>query len=323
MAANAVRNEVESSTVDREITAVRVFDAPRDLVWKAWTDPNHVAQWWGPMGFTNTIHEMDVRPGGVWRLIMHGPDGRDYQNKFVFREIVKPERIVYSHVSGPLFESTVTFTAQGQKTKVEVRMLFETAEVRDRTIKEFGAVEGLHQTLERLAEQLSKMAGQPDFVLSRTFDAPRDLMWKAWTESDRLGRWFGPKGSTVFHSRNDLRVGGTCHYGLRAADGSEMWGRWVYREIVKPERLVFIVSFSDAKGGITRHPMAPEWPREMLSTITFEERQGKTTVTVRWSPYNATEAERKTFDAGRDSMKEGWTGTLDQLESDLAKAKLD
>ncbi|PYQ48194.1 MAG: polyketide cyclase, partial [Acidobacteria bacterium] len=151
-------------------------------------------------------------------------------------------------------------------------------------------------------------------------DAPRDLMWKAWTEEDRLAQWFSPKGVKTFHSKNDLRVGGIYHYGLRNPDGAEYYGKWVYREIVKPEKLVFLVSFSDANAGVTRHPMAPEWPREMLSTITFEERQEKTTVTVRWSAYNATEGERKTFEAGRDSMKQGGTGTMDQLEAYLSRS---
>src|SRR5438132_5253184 len=306
-----------NETAAREIAASRVFDAPRELVWKLWSDPKHIVNWWGPNGFTTTMQEMGFRPGGVCRFIMHGPDGRDYQNKSVYREIVKPERIVYSHVSGPLFDATVTFTAEGSKTRVEVRMLFDSAELRDRTVKEYGALDGLHQTLARLGEELSKGF---EFVLSRTFDAPRDLMWKAWTEEDRLAQWFSPRGATTFHSKNDLRAGGIYHYGLRSADGSEYYGKWVYREIKKPERLVFIVSFSDANAGVKRHPMAPEWPLEILSTITFEERQGKTTVTVRWSAYNATEAERKTFEAGRDSMKQGWTGTMDQLEAYLSRA---
>ncbi|PYQ47693.1 MAG: hypothetical protein DMF59_18190, partial [Acidobacteria bacterium] len=262
-----------NDTAAREIAASRVFDAPRELVWKMWSDPKHIVNWWGPNGFTTTMQEMDFRPGGVWQFIMHGPDGRDYQNKSVYREIVKPERIVYSHVSGPLFDATVTFTAEGSKTRVEVRMLFESVELRDRTVKEYGALEGLRQTLARLGEELSKGF---EFVLSRTFDAPRDLMWKAWTEEDRLAQWFGPKGVKTFHSKNDLRVGGIYHYGLRNPDGAEYYGKWVYREIKKPERLEFIVSFSDANAGVTRHPMAPEWPREMLSTITFEERQEKT-----------------------------------------------
>ena len=148
---------VATDTAAREIVASRVFDAPRELVWKAWSDPKHIVQWWGPKGFTTTMQEMDFRPGGAWRFIMHGPDGTDYQNKSIYREIVKPQRITYSHVSGPLFEATVTFTAQGDKTRIEVRMVFESAELREKVAKDFGAVEGLHQTLERLGEQLTKM----------------------------------------------------------------------------------------------------------------------------------------------------------------------
>lgn len=151
------RNNDATSTADREIITTRVFDAPRELVFMAWTDPKHVSQWWGPRGFTNTIHEMDVRPGGVWRFVMHGPDGVDYKNKIIYIEIVKPERLVYSHVSGPKFHVTVTFDEQGGKTKLTMRMLFETAAERDKVVKEFGAIEGAKQTLERLNEHLAKM----------------------------------------------------------------------------------------------------------------------------------------------------------------------
>src|SRR5450631_188479 len=89
-----------ADTSDREIVITRVFDAPRELVFKAWTDPKHLVHWWGPNGFTNTFHEVDIRPGGVWRFTMHGPDGVDYPNRIVFEEIVKPERIVYAHSGG-------------------------------------------------------------------------------------------------------------------------------------------------------------------------------------------------------------------------------
>ncbi len=146
-----------TNTADREIVSARVFDAPRELVWKAWVDPKHVAQWWGPKGFTNTIHEMDVRPGGVWRFAMHGPDGTDYKNEIVFIEVVKPERLVYDHVSGPRFHVTATFADEGGKTKLTMRMVFPTVEERDNTIKKFGAVEGLNQTLGRLGEHLATM----------------------------------------------------------------------------------------------------------------------------------------------------------------------
>jgi uncharacterized protein YndB with AHSA1/START domain len=143
-------------TAGREIVATRVVDAPRELVFRVWTEPEHIARWWGPNGFTTTIHEMEVRPGGVWRFVMHGPDGHDYQNKIVYVEITPPERLVYDHVSGPRFHVTVTFVEQGDQTAVTVRMVFETAAERDYTAKRFGAVEGLQQTLGRLAGYVAK-----------------------------------------------------------------------------------------------------------------------------------------------------------------------
>jgi uncharacterized protein YndB with AHSA1/START domain len=146
-----------TSAADREIVTTRVVDAPRERVWRAWTERAQVAQWWGPNGFTNTIHEMDLRPGGVWQFVMHGPDGVDYMNKSIFEEIVRPERLVYTHVSGPKFQATATFDEHGGKTTVTTRMLFDTAAERDRTVKVFGAVEGARQTLERLNQHVAKM----------------------------------------------------------------------------------------------------------------------------------------------------------------------
>jgi uncharacterized protein YndB with AHSA1/START domain len=157
------------------------------------------------------------------------------------------------------------------------------------------------------------------FVISRVLEAPRDKVWKAWTEAERLKQWWGPKGFSVSHCTLDLRPGGLMHYCLRSPDGHDMWGRFVYREIAKPERLVLVNSFSDEKGGVTRHPMSPGWPREMLTTVSFAEQKGGTLVTVRWIPVDATEEERRTFEAGRDSMKQGWSGTFEQLEQYLAR----
>lgn len=311
--------EVATPTAEREIIATRVFEAPRELVFSMWTDPKHIAKWWGPNGFTNTIDEMDVRPGGVWRFVMHGPDGRDYKNKIVYTEVVRPERLVYEHESAPPFHVTVTFREQSRNTTlVTMHSLFDTIDLRDNTVKVFGAVEGMHETLGRLAQELSAMSSDQPFVISRTFDAPRDLMWKAWTESERLAQWFGPKGAKVVKSDNDLRAGGVYHYAMKTPDGSVVWGKWVYRDVAEPEKLVFVSSFSDEKGGITRHPMSPTWPRETLSTITFTESAGKTTVTVEWLPMNATQEERDTFNARRDSMVGGWSGTFEQLAEYLA-----
>jgi uncharacterized protein YndB with AHSA1/START domain len=159
-----------------------------------------------------------------------------------------------------------------------------------------------------------------DFVISRSFDAPRDLVWKACTEADRLKQWFGPSGFPMIACKMDLRPGGIFHYGLRGPDGNEMWGKWLFREIVKPERMVLIQCFSDSKGGVTRHPMAPEWPLETLSTMRLTEQAGRTTLTINWSAYNATEAERKIFDSSHAGMEQGWGGTFEQLTAYLAKA---
>jgi uncharacterized protein YndB with AHSA1/START domain len=161
------------------------------------------------------------------------------------------------------------------------------------------------------------------FVISRTLDAPRDLVWKACTEPDRLKEWFGPSGFPMIACTMDLRVGGTFHYGLRGPDGSEMWGKWIFREIVKPERMVIIQFFSDRSGGVTRHPMAPNWPLETLSTMTLAEEGRRTTLTINWSAHNATDAERAMFDSSHSGMEQGWSGTFKQLTDYLAKETLE
>jgi uncharacterized protein YndB with AHSA1/START domain len=159
-----------------------------------------------------------------------------------------------------------------------------------------------------------------EFVITRVFDAPRELVWKAFTEPQRMKEWWGPKGVTITRSEMDLRPGGSYHYAMRTPDGNTMWGKFVYREITPPSRMVFVSSFSDEAGGVTRHPMAPTWPLEMLSIFSFEEEGGKTRFTVRWSPLNASEEERAAFAAGHASMQQGWGGTLDKLAAFLTKA---
>jgi uncharacterized protein YndB with AHSA1/START domain len=160
-----------------------------------------------------------------------------------------------------------------------------------------------------------------DFVITRVFDAPRDLVFKVWTSAEHLEHWFGPKGCTFHKAELDLRPGGSLLACMRSPDGRYMWGKWVFREIVVPERIVFVNSFSDQNGALTRHPMSPTWPLEMLTTITFAEEDGKTRLTLRWIPINATQDERKTFDSGRESMKMGWTGTFDALDTYLKSQK--
>ncbi len=149
-------------TTDREIVITRLFDAPRELVFKAWTTPAHVAQWWGPRGFTTTIQEMDVRPGGTWRLVMRGPDGTDFKNRIVFVEVERPGLLIYRHEPEPgtepvTFQTTVTFADEAGKTRVRMQLLFPTAAARNHVVEKYHAIEGGNQTLDRLGEHLPTM----------------------------------------------------------------------------------------------------------------------------------------------------------------------
>jgi uncharacterized protein YndB with AHSA1/START domain len=150
-------NSTATDTAGRELVATRTFDAPRDLVFRMFTEPEHITHWWGPRGFRTTTSEMDVRPGGVWRHVMHGPDGVDYPNEIVYLEVVRPERLSYDHVSPPKFQTTITFAEEGERTRVCFRMVFESAELRSMVIKKHGADKGLTDTLERLGEVLARL----------------------------------------------------------------------------------------------------------------------------------------------------------------------
>lgn len=158
------KSSIDLDTDPCSIMGDRLLDAPRELVFLAFTDPKHLVQWWGPNGFTTTTHSFDFRPGGVWRFVMHGPDGRDYQNRITYEEIVPPERIVYRHDGGedvePVqFSQTLTFQdLGGGRTRLTWHGRFPTAEERARVIKEYGADKGLSQTMARLVDYIAAMA---------------------------------------------------------------------------------------------------------------------------------------------------------------------
>jgi uncharacterized protein YndB with AHSA1/START domain len=161
MTATQSAPDTASPTADREIVQTRTFDAPRELVFQAWTDPAHLPHWFGPNGFSVTMHEIDVRPGGMWRFIMHGPDGRDYTNRMVYQEIVRPERLVYLHGEDVdddpgAFHVTILFEEVDGRTHMTQRTVFNTAAQRAGVVA-FGAIELGQQTLDRLAAHLRTM----------------------------------------------------------------------------------------------------------------------------------------------------------------------
>jgi uncharacterized protein YndB with AHSA1/START domain len=310
----------------RSMIITRVLSAPRERAFDAWTKPEVLARWFGPNGFTLTTSKHDFRPGGTWRFVMHGPDGTDYQNIIRYDEIVRPERIAYRHgdpEGDPAadFQNTITFEPVGDRTLITLRAVFSSAEARDRVAREHHAVEGGQQTLGRLDAELGGASGaDSDFVIERTFDAARDLVWKAHTEAERLAKWWGPVGFKMLSCKLDLKPGGLFHYGMKAPNGSEMWGRFVFREVTPQTRLAYVVSFSDADAGVTRHPMSKTWPLEVMSLMTLADDGHRTKLTLRGWPINAQPDEIASYGAAKPMMTNGFKGTLDQLDTYLASS---
>jgi uncharacterized protein YndB with AHSA1/START domain len=159
---------------------------------------------------------------------------------------------------------------------------------------------------------------QPVFTLARTFDAPRAAVFKACSEPAELDAWWGPKEFGTTTVRMEFRPGGIFHYRMRTP-GGEMWGRFTYREIIEPERIIFTNGFSNAQGEITRAPFAADWPLQVLNVWTFEEEGGRTTLRLEGTPFDATPQECARFEATLASLHQGFSGTFDQLERYLAK----
>lgn len=173
-----------------------------------------------------------------------------------------------------------------------------------------------------MSTNVSTTPAQP-FVITRVVNAPRDLVWQAWTEAEHLRHWWGPKGSKIEVIKVDLRPGGVFHYVLRYSTGAAMWGRFTYQEIAAPERLVYLSCFSDESGGITRAPFpgTGRFPLEIENTVTFSDHEGGTAITISGLPHDATDEERTFFEGMFASMTGGFGGTFDQLQEYLAKVQ--
>jgi uncharacterized protein YndB with AHSA1/START domain len=313
--------ESQTSTADREIVVSRLLDAPRDLVFQAWVQPDHVVQWWGPNGFSTTTREIDVRPGGVWRYVMHGPDGTDYPNRIDFREVVEPERLVYDHSGDspedPLrFETTVTFEDKAGKTLLTMRALFETAALRDQVMREHGAEEGGRQHLARLAVHLENtaIATDDELIIARTFNAPRELVFACWTQPEHFRRWWGPHNFDTPFCEIDLRPGGVLRFNMRSEQyGMDHWVGGVYQEVTPPSRIVVTDYFTDPQGNKvspTSIGFSEAFPEESMVIVDFVEHGDKTTMVMRMMvPASAPE---------RGDATVGWSESFDKLDAYLA-----
>ena len=310
-----------------ELHLTRVYRAPRSLVWQVWTDPAHVAHWWGPRGFSLTHHSKELRVGGSWVYTMHGPDGVDYPNTTRYLEVIEEQKLVYDHGSDgqskPLFRVTVTFQDVPEGTQMDMTMAFESPEVA-RASAEFIRKAGGNATWDRLAEYLERETrGLDCFVIHRSFAAPRPRLFQLWTQPEHLGQWMPPVGATMEYLEVDVRPGGSAFYRMDHPGGT-LYGHVDYHEIQPPERLTYTQRFADENKGPGRHPMLPVFPDKMHTTVLFEEEgPDHTRICLSWRPDGQVSAEeRAAFLKARDGMTVGWTGSFDKLDTHLDQLKI-
>lgn len=317
---------------DREIAVTYIFDVPREIVFKAYTDPALIPKWWGPRNLVTTVESMDLRPGGVWRFIQRDQDGKEYAFSGVYRNVKPPEQVVYSFeyedLKGHVSVETVIFEEQDGKTKVTDKTVFLTAEDRDEMLKS-GMEEGVNESMERLTALLKNLpyeqgggknlsAAANEVVIIKVLNAPLMFVWKAWTEPERVQRWWGPKNFTSPFCSIDLRVGGKYLFCMRSPDGNDYWSTGVYQEIIPMNRLIYTDSFADEKGNIvpaSYYGLSDGFPLEMPVTVTFEEQDGKTKLTIRYSNITGLS------DTDLNDMRQGWNESLDKLQESLSRGQ--
>jgi uncharacterized protein YndB with AHSA1/START domain len=258
---------------DREIILTRVFNAPRALVFKAYTDPRLIPQWWGPRGHATVVDKMDVRPGGLWRFVQTDHEGTVHAFRGEYREIVPPERLVdtfeYEPWAGHISVETVTFVERDGKTTVTIHTVFSSPRDRDGML-ESGMETGATQTMDRLEDLLasgSVATVDREVVVSRLLMAPRTLVYEVFTDPKQVNQWWGPDGFKNVDVKMDVRVGGAWTFKMIGPDGTAFPNRIVYRELSPPDRLVY--------------DHGEEGALDFTATITFEEVHAKTLLTLR------------------------------------------
>lgn len=303
-----------------ELKITRIYDAPLKAVWGAWTDPEQVSKWWGPRGFSLTTHTKDLKAAGHWHYTMHGPDGTDYPNKTTYLEVNEYKKLVYDHGANDkqpaLFRVTVIFSEVSKnKTLMDMTMTLPSPEAAKQTKKIIKDADG-NSTWDRLAEYLEKEStGKEKFVINRSFNVDIDTMFDAWTDPGQLVAWSGPVGAQMEYINVDIKEGGKAFYRMPFGN-SVIYGKVEYHEVKRPYRLVYVQQFANKDGSLGRHPLAPDWPQSMLTTVTFaKEPHGGTRVTLQWEVAGKwTQKEMDIFINGKKSMSQGWGGSFDKLE---------
>jgi uncharacterized protein YndB with AHSA1/START domain len=312
-----------------EITITRVYDAPRELVWKAWTEPEQFKRWWGPKAFTAPVSKIDLRVGGKYLSCMRGPDGKDYWSTGVYREIVPNERIVvtdsFSDEKGNIVPAshygmagdwplellvTVTFEELGDKTK----MILRHEGIPSGLMRELTET-GWSESFDKLADsivtddrtRIIAERGKREVIITRVFDAPRDLVFKANTDRNLIPQWWGPRRLTTTIDKMEVKAGGLWRIVQRDAAGNEYAFHGVYHEVRSPERIVDTFEFEGMPGHVS------------LETCTLEEIGGRTKMINR-SVYQTVEDRDAMLKSG---MEEGVFESMDRLAELLKKYRIE
>lgn len=293
---------------DVEILFTRTVEAPRDLVWKMWTEAEHLKQWWSPRGFTTPICTVDLRVGGVWHYAMQDADGQKHWGIARYEEIVPIEllryRDAFSNEAGdrvpPETSVTVTLIEHGGRTEMRSLVVCDSKEQRDQLV-EMGMVVGMNQTVDKLEEYLASGRDESDIFISREFDAPVEAVFRAWTEPEQIQAWWGPEGFHCETQSIDIRKGGEWRFVMIGPDGKAYPNLISYQQIVPNERIEYSVG-----DGITAEP-------EFTAVTTFEDLGGRTRVTMRSTLPSAAERERV---VGFGAIELGYS-TLDKLAKQL------
>ncbi len=321
---------METTITNRDaLTITRMFDAPRDLIWKAWTEPEDFKKWWGPKNFTAPVAKIDLRVGGKYLGCMRGPDGKDYWSTGVYREIVPKERLVctdsFADEKGNVVPASNYGMAGDWPLELLVTVMFEEIGGRTKmTLRHEGIPAGMMRELTETgwSESFDKLAesivpsdrtriiaerGKPEVVITRVFDAPRNLVFKAYTDRDLIAQWFGPRRFTTIVDKMDVRPGGIWRFINRDNAGNENAFHGVFHDILAPERIVRTFEFEGAPGHVS------------LETLALEEIGGKTKVTRR-SVFQRVEDRDGALESG---MEEGVFETMDRLAELLKKSQIE
>jgi uncharacterized protein YndB with AHSA1/START domain len=312
-----------------DMVIIHKFDAPRELVYKIYTDPNLIPEWWGPRNLTTKVEKMELRPGGIWRYIQQDPQNNIFAFHGVYHSLELNKQIIstfeWEGMPGHVILVTTNFEDEGNRTIVTQQDVFQSVQDRDGMMQqgmEQGTIEGDERFNELLArlnsgqrvgEHLEHQAeGTGCITITREFDAPRELVWDRWTDPNQYMCWWGPKDFTSPYAKFDLHVGGKYLSCMRGPDGKEYWDTGIYEEISEPSRIVYTDSFADQNGNIvpaSYYGMGSDKPMEMAVQVTLEDIGGKTRMMV--EQCGLPEGEML------DQAREGWNQSFDKLANCL------